>query len=168
MPWPNRVSPRGDIVSVDARGTLWGNRGGCLHDDAGRIVRTQASRAWITCLLEYKGRWHPVMPPGRFTELFFLDEATALAAGHRPCFQCRYADAMAFAGLAADRADPDNSGPSNPIPICGNCPNVCGSEPNICGRPPAIDIGVEASDIVDPRLSIPMPPGAPADVVSAS
>src|SRR4051794_37636671 len=84
------------------------------------------------------------------------------------CRAASVADAIALAGLAADRAEPDNSGPSNPNPICGNCPNVCGSEPNICGSPPAIDIGVEASDIIDPRLSMPIPPGVPAVLVSAS
>ena len=102
VPRCNRVSPLGDIVSVDARGTLWGNRGGCLHDAAGKILRTHTSKAWITCVLEFKGWWRPVMTPGQFTELFFLDEATALAAGHRPCYLCRRGDATAFADAMAD------------------------------------------------------------------
>jgi hypothetical protein len=101
VPLCNRVSPLGDIVSVDARGTLWGNRGGCLHDAEGHILRTHTSKAWITCVLEFKGWWRPVMTPGTFTELFFLDEATALAAGHRPCYLCRRADAVAFADAFA-------------------------------------------------------------------
>jgi len=66
-----------------------GNRGGCLHDTAQRIVRPFASRRWIACLLEFKGRRRNVMTPGLYTELFFLDEATALAAGHRPCAECQ-------------------------------------------------------------------------------
>src|SRR6266508_3081939 len=101
-PRRNRVSPLGDIVAVAARGTLWGNRGGCLHDAEGNILRTHTSKAWITCVLEFKGWWRPVMTPGQFTELFFLDEATALAAGHRPCYLCRRADALAFADAMAD------------------------------------------------------------------
>src|SRR5262245_16882688 len=74
-----------------------GNRGR-LHDYAQRIVRRQVAgyRAWVTCLLEFKGRRRPVMAPGRYTELFFLDEATALAAGHRPCGECRRADYRRF------------------------------------------------------------------------
>jgi hypothetical protein len=67
-----------------------GNRGGCLHDDAGELgVARWRSRQWIICLLEFKGRHRTVMTPGRYTELFFLDEATALAAGHRPCMECQ-------------------------------------------------------------------------------
>ena len=96
-PRRNRVAPSGEIVAVDARGTWMGNRGGCLHDDQGSIVRTHRSSAWLICLLEFKGRSRQVMSPGLYTELFFLDEATALAAGHRPCFECRRDDATAFA-----------------------------------------------------------------------
>lgn len=91
----NRVDPLGRIVDLDFRGTLMGNRG-ILHDDDGRIVRDQATRAWITCVLSFKGRHRDLLQPGRWTELFFWDEATALAAGHRPCFECRRADAVAF------------------------------------------------------------------------
>ncbi len=71
-----------------ARGTLMGNRG-ILHDDQGLIIRPFTHRVWVTCLLEFKGRHRQVMTPGRYTHLFFLDEATALAAGHRPCGECR-------------------------------------------------------------------------------
>jgi len=73
-----------------------GNRGGVLHDEKRRILRHYASRRWITCLLEYKGRHRAVMSPGRYTELFFLDEAVALAAGHRPCAECRRERFSAF------------------------------------------------------------------------
>jgi hypothetical protein len=89
MPLQNRVDPCGAILRVPARGTLMGNRGGVLHNDRREIVRPFSSRRWITCLLEFKGRWRSVMSPRRYTELFFLDEAVSLAAGHRPCAECR-------------------------------------------------------------------------------
>ncbi len=89
MPLQNRVTPMGELVASDARGLVYGNRG-CLHDDAGQIRRRFATRRWIACRLQFKG-WHrhPLLQPGRFTELFFLDEATAKAAGHRACALCR-------------------------------------------------------------------------------
>ncbi len=97
MPLQNRVSPEGEIVATMARGTMYGNRGGCFHYDDGRLkARTWANRQWICCVLDFKGRRRLLRQPGKFTELFFLDEATAFAAGHRPCFECRRADAVAF------------------------------------------------------------------------
>jgi hypothetical protein len=83
------------------RGLVYGNRG-CLHDDDGQIRRRYAGRRWIACRLEFRG-WHrsPLFQPGRFTELFFLDEVTAFAAGHRPCALCRSADFRRFRGLWA-------------------------------------------------------------------
>jgi hypothetical protein len=92
VPRQNRVTPLGDLIADPARGLVYGNRG-CLHDEHGRIRRRFNGRRWIACRLEFRG-WHrsPLMQPGRFTELFFLDEATALAAGHRPCALCRRAD----------------------------------------------------------------------------
>ena len=92
MPRQNRVTPLSDLIADPARGLVYGNRG-CLHDEHGRIRRRFAGKRWIACRLEFRG-WHraPLMQPGRFTELFFLDEATALAAGHRPCALCRRAD----------------------------------------------------------------------------
>jgi hypothetical protein len=95
----NRVTPLGELVAHSARGLVYGNRG-CLHDDAGRIRRRYAVRRWIACRLEFKG-WHrsPLLQPGKFTELFFLDEATALAAGHRPCALCRREDYVRFVEL---------------------------------------------------------------------
>lgn len=86
-PRRNRVTPSGDIVAASARGTLMGNRG-CLHDDHGRIVRSYTEKRWIVCELEYKGKRVPLAAPGHYTPLFFLDEATAFAAGHRPCAFC--------------------------------------------------------------------------------
>lgn len=92
----NRVTPFGDIVAIAARGTLMGNRG-CLHDDQRQLVRTQSSRKdWVTCRLKFKDINRAVMSPGKYTELFFLDEATALAAGHRPCNECRKERFLAF------------------------------------------------------------------------
>jgi hypothetical protein len=99
VPFRNRVTPLGELVAHPARGLVYGNRG-CLHDDAGRIRRRYAVRRWIACRLEFKG-WHrgPLLQPGKFTELFFLDEATALAAGHRPCALCRREDYVRFVEL---------------------------------------------------------------------
>ncbi len=97
MPLQNRVSPFGDLVAVSARGLFMGNRGGRFHTDAKTLTaRRWASRQWICCVLDFKGRRREVW--GRFySELFFLDEPTALAVGHRPCFECRRNDAEAFA-----------------------------------------------------------------------
>ncbi len=97
MPLQNRVNPFGELLAVPARGTLFGNRGGRFHTDAqGLTARRWVSRRWICCVLDFKSRHRDVW--GRFyTELFFLDEPTALAAGHRPCFECRRRDAEAFA-----------------------------------------------------------------------
>lgn len=88
MPLQNRVTPSGEILVSSERGTLMGNRG-CLHDAHRKIVTASKRTAWVACLLEFKGRKRPLMQPGQYTELFFLDEATALAAGHRPCAECR-------------------------------------------------------------------------------
>lgn len=87
----NRVTPRSEIVALVGRGLFMGNRG-CLHDRDGRIVRQWRGRLWICCLTAFRGRRRDLMQPGRYTELFFLDEAVAFAAGHRPCAECRRAD----------------------------------------------------------------------------
>jgi hypothetical protein len=87
----NRVTPLGALVADPARGLVFGNRG-CLHDARGEIRRHHQGRRWIACRLEFKDRRREIMRPGRYTELFFLDDATALAAGHRPCAECRRAD----------------------------------------------------------------------------
>jgi hypothetical protein len=92
----NRVDPWGELRAVPNRGTLMGNRG-ILHDDGNRIVRPWAHRAWVTCLLEFKGIKRPKpFSPGNYSELFFLDEATAFAAGHRPCAHCQRARHLEF------------------------------------------------------------------------
>ena len=95
MPRQNRVTPDGDLIAVADRGLFWGNRG-ALHDPEGRLVRYSRGRAWAICVLSFKGRRRELWAPGRLTELFFLDEATGLAAGHRPCGECRYRDYQAF------------------------------------------------------------------------
>ncbi|GAC1328937.1 MAG: hypothetical protein NVSMB2_28130 [Chloroflexota bacterium] len=95
MTWRNRVTPWGTLVATPDRGTLMGNRG-VLIDAQGRIVREAQTRRWIACVLSFKNRHRAVMTPGQYTELFFLDEATAFAAGHRPCAECRRPDFLAF------------------------------------------------------------------------
>ncbi len=97
MPLQNRVTPFGELIATPARGTMYGNRGGRFHrDDKTLGARRWSSRQWICCVLSFKGRHHEVWAR-RYTALFFLDEVTALAAGHRPCFECRRVDATAFA-----------------------------------------------------------------------
>lgn len=91
----NRVTPFGEIVALDGRGLVLGNRG-ILHDDSGRIVRASQLRRWLACRLEFRGRRRQIMRPRSYTELFFLDEATAFSAGHRPCAECRHADYQRF------------------------------------------------------------------------
>jgi hypothetical protein len=95
----NRVTPLSELIAHPARGLVYGNRG-CLHDAHGKIRRRFAGRRWIACRLRFRG-WHraPLMQPGRFTELFFLDEATAFAAGHRPCALCRREDYDRFRAI---------------------------------------------------------------------
>jgi hypothetical protein len=89
MPLQNRVNPWGDLFRTEARGGMMGNRGGAIHNEQREIVRPFKSKRWITCVLEFRGRKRTVMTPRRYTELFFWDEATAFAAGHRPCAECR-------------------------------------------------------------------------------
>ena len=97
MPLQNRVDPFGELIATPALGTLYGNRGGRFHrDDQTLGQRRWASRQWICCVLRFKNRHNKVWTR-RYTDLFFLDEVTALAAGHRPCFECRRASANAFA-----------------------------------------------------------------------
>jgi hypothetical protein len=97
MPFQNRIDPFGESTASAARGAFMGNRGGRIHrDDRALGARRWASRQWICCRLDFKGRQRSVFGAG-YTELFFLDEVTALAAGHRPCFECRREDANVFA-----------------------------------------------------------------------
>ena len=95
-PLQNRVTPTGDIIATPHRGMFTGNRG-IIHDPATKtLTRRWASQAWLTCVCEFRGRRRDVMGGRSWTELFFLDEATAFAAGHRPCFFCRRDDANRF------------------------------------------------------------------------
>jgi len=106
MPRQNRVTPFGEIIATPERGTFMGNRG-VLHNEEGKIQRAWQVKRWLICVLEFRGRKRTVMTPRRYTELFFLDEATALAAGHRPCAECRHARFLAFcqAWQTAHRSD---------------------------------------------------------------
>jgi len=99
VPRRNRATPRQEIIADPARGLVYANRG-VLVNARGEIRRRWGVRRWIACRLEFKGRRRrPLMAPNRYTELFFLDEATAFAAGHRPCGECRYADYRPFCAI---------------------------------------------------------------------
>jgi hypothetical protein len=114
VPLQNRVTPFGDIVAIAQRGLFTGNRG-IIHDPATRTLlrKRWASNAWLICVCEFRGRRRSVMGGRSWTELFFLDEAIALAAGHRPCFFCRRADAEAFRrAFAAARREPVPAAPA--------------------------------------------------------
>ena len=102
MPLQNRVTPSGEIVALAGRGLLTGNRG-VLHDEHKQIIRVTQVKRWIACRLEYKGIRRSIMKPRSWTELFFLDEATAFAAGHRPCAECRREDYKRFRALWEQR-----------------------------------------------------------------
>jgi hypothetical protein len=101
MPFQNRVTPLGELIATPERGLVYGNRGR-LHDERGVIRRQWQVKRWISCRLEFRGRHRAggPMAPNRYTGLFFLDETTALAAGHRPCAECRNADYKSFLALA--------------------------------------------------------------------
>jgi hypothetical protein len=113
MPKQNRVTPFGEIIATPARGTLMGNRG-CLHNDHQQIIRLYQGKRWIFCQLQFKDRHREVMTPGQYTELFFLDEATALAAGHRPCAECSRPRFDEFRTLWA-QANPDLAHEAKPL-----------------------------------------------------
>jgi len=99
MPQRNRVTPEGEIIADPARGALMGNRGRLHHADGTPRPSLWTTRAWIACALSFGDRRRRIMAPGSYTELFFLDEATAFAAGHRPCAECRRAEFRAFRAL---------------------------------------------------------------------
>jgi hypothetical protein len=112
-PLQNRAAPSGEIVAVSARGLFMGNRG-VLHDDNKQLGRRRwVLKAWLICQLDFKGRHRDVMTPRRYTELFFFDEAAAIAAGHRPCFECRRPAALAWRdawGSAQNLSTPPRAG----------------------------------------------------------
>src|SRR5438270_7491040 len=111
MPRQNRVTPFSSLIATRERGHWLGNRG-CIHDESGRIRRLYQTRRWIICLLRYKGKHRELMQPGRWTELFFLDEATALAAGHRSCADCQRARYEEFRSLWVGRIQTSPLAPS--------------------------------------------------------
>ncbi|GLZ36571.1 hypothetical protein [Actinokineospora sp. NBRC 105648] len=100
-PLRNRVAPDGELIATAAHGAMFGNRG-VLHDASGEIVRQAQVKRWLVCELSFRERWRPAMTPNRYTGLFFLDEAVALAAGHRPCAECRHADYQRFRAFWAE------------------------------------------------------------------
>ncbi len=104
MPFQNRVTPLGELIATLERGLVYGNRGR-LHDAEGRIRRNWQLKRWISCRLEFRGRYREggPMAPNRYTGLFFLDEATAFAAGHRPCAECRREDYVRFMELVGEK-----------------------------------------------------------------
>ena len=114
MPRQNRVTPFSEIITTPARGQWLGNRG-CIHDANGRIRRLYQTKRWIICVLEFKGWRRELMQPGRWTELFFWDEATALAAGHRPCAFCQRRRYEAYRTLWAT---------VNPVKAAGRLPGA--------------------------------------------
>jgi hypothetical protein len=133
MPLPNRVDPFGNLFADPARGLFFGNRGGRFHrDDRTLGTRRWVSRAWICCRLAFKGRHRNVWGAG-YTELFFLDEPTALAAGHRPCFECRRADARAFAAAYAAGSGHSISARARHSPKAGEIDRVLHAE-RLMGR----------------------------------
>ena len=151
MPLRNRVTPFGEIEVHPARGTLMGNRGILHGDDRTLGARRWAHRAWIVCVLSFRGRRRVVMTPGRYTELFFLDEAVALAAGHRACAECRNAayrryrelwreahdDPLAGAARSTGRSTPPacrpapgpKSGTARRSTVCRTAPSSASSTP---------------------------------------
>jgi hypothetical protein len=114
VPRVNRVDPWGDLHGVTPRGLFTGNRG-CLVDGDGRLVRHHRGSLWITCVTAFRGRRVPLDAPGRWTPLFFLDDAVALAAGHRPCGYCRRDQHLAYRDAVA-RALARAGGPPDPGP----------------------------------------------------
>ena len=107
MSLQNRVTPLGELIATPERGLVYGNRG-CLHDAERRIRRQFQVKRWIACRLAFRGRYRAdPMPPGRYTGLFFLDEATAFAAGHRPCAECRREDYNRYLEIVGERRADD-------------------------------------------------------------
>jgi hypothetical protein len=110
-PRPNRVDPFGDLHAVRERGMFTGNRG-CLVDETRQIVRHHRGQLWITCVTSYRGWRSPLDQPGHWTPLFFLDDAVALAAGHRPCGLCRRDDYRSYRDavrLGLGRSEPPSA-----------------------------------------------------------
>ncbi|HEY2710750.1 MAG TPA: hypothetical protein VGI95_22110 [Caulobacteraceae bacterium] len=157
MTLQNRVTPLGDIVAVPERGMFTGNRG-ILHDPRTRTLLTRrwTSAAWLICLLERDGVRRTVMGPGSWTELFFLDEATALAAGHRPCFFCRRAAARDFQAKFPTAA-------GRPSPKAGEVDQVLHAQRLASGKKRLHPVTTPAADLPDGAMVLQA--GAPHLVV---
>lgn len=156
MPRQNRVTPYGELIAVSDRGMFWGNRGPLL-DREGRLARCAARRAWPICVLSFKGRRRQQWTPGRLTELYFLDEATGLAAGHRPCGECRYREYQAFKHAWAAGGDLPGAPEIDARMAASRLirPGVRRTyQAPVAGLPPGtmVDIGGEAWLVTDGRL----------------
>ncbi len=149
MPRQNRVTPYGELIAVPDRGLFWGNRGPLL-DREGRLARFAARRAWPICVLSFKGRRRQQWTPGRLTELYFLDEATGLAAGHRPCGECRYHEYQAFKRAFAAAGEPPGAPRSAPPGAPRSAPP--GASRSAPPGAPEIDARMEASRLVRPGV----------------
>jgi hypothetical protein len=123
MPRQNRVTPYSELIAVPDRGLFWGNRGPLL-DREGRLARYARGQAWVICVLSFKGRRRQQWRPGRLTELYFLDEATGLAAGHRPCGECRYREYQAFKRAWARAFGPASARPGVPPGVRPGAPEI--------------------------------------------
>jgi hypothetical protein len=151
MPLRNRVTPRGELVAVADRGTLLGNRG-VLHDDNRRIVRQFQHRRWLLCELTFQGRRRQIMKPHRYTELFFLDEAVALAAGHRPCAECRRGDYRTFGRCFAagtGRRDPPSADELDRILHAERRPTTTGTPVSRTSAPRSVPPERSTADLPD-------------------
>jgi hypothetical protein len=144
MPHQNRVTPFSTIIATPARGTLMGNRGR-LHDDQGRIRRAFESERWIVCQLSFKDHKRSVMTPGLYTELFFLDEVTALTAGHRPCAECQWERFDLFRATWA-KANPDLA--SAPRPLAATLDAALHRE-RLAGRQDPVRVGALIEELPD-------------------
>jgi len=180
MPLQNRVSPFGELIVSPVRGTLMGNRGGRLHDDKRRLTRRRwTSKQWICCKLDFNNRHRKVWGNG-YTELFFLDEVTAFAAGHRPCFECRRKDAERFATLFSGKKTRASAAAMDQAlhaeRLFGKGKRAHTRQLNTLPDGAMITIGIEAFAVRGKRLlrwtpggysgSIPRPRSAEADVLT--
>ena len=136
VPLRNRVQPDGEPIATPSRGSLMGNRGGQLHDPATRLLtrRRWVSKRWICCLLAFKNRRREVWGQS-YTELFFLDEPTALAAGHRPCYECRRAEAAAFARALMRHEGLSSTPTADEIDVRLHAERLCGRRKRLHGLP---------------------------------
>ena len=127
MPLQNRVDPWGNILAVSARGAWLGNRG-IIHNVQKQIVRPYQHQSWVTCRLRFKNRKRKIMSPSTYTELFFLDESTAFAAGHRPCGECRRERYRQFKELWV-RANLKKQANNIKVTVIDSCMQLTGVQP---------------------------------------